>query len=69
MKQNWVICIIGPNCTISGNINIGSSVYVGSGTTIRDHIKICNNVLIGCGSVVTKNIDIPGVYVGSSTKL
>lgn len=46
---------------------IGNNVSIGSNATILP-ISICNNVVIGAGSVVTKNIDIPGVYAGNPAK-
>jgi len=46
---------------------IGNHVSIGSNSTILP-IKICDNVVIGAGSVVTKNINIPGVYAGNPAK-
>jgi acetyltransferase-like isoleucine patch superfamily enzyme len=49
--------------------NIGDNVSVGSNATILP-VSICNNVVIGAGAVVTKNIEVPGVYVGNpATKI
>lgn len=48
--------------------NIGDNVSIGSNATILP-ITICNNVVIGAGAVVTKNIDIPGVYAGNPARL
>lgn len=47
---------------------IGDNVSIGSNTTILP-VDVCNNVVIGAGSVVTKDIKIPGVYVGNPAKL
>lgn len=44
--------------------NIGNHVSIGSNATILPVI-ICDDVVIGAGSVVTKNINIPGVYAGN----
>ena len=46
---------------------IGSRVFIGSNSTILP-IKICNDVVIGAGSVVTKDINVPGFYVGNPAK-
>jgi acetyltransferase-like isoleucine patch superfamily enzyme len=48
--------------------NIGNNVSIGSNATILP-ISICDNVVIGAGSVVTKNIDLPGIYAGNPARL
>lgn len=47
---------------------IGNRVSIGSNATILP-IRICDGVVIGAGAVVTKNIEVPGVYVGNPAKL
>lgn len=47
---------------------IGDNVSIGSNATILP-VNICDNVVIGAGSVVTKNIDLAGVYAGNPAKL
>jgi len=47
---------------------IGNSVSIGTNATILP-VTICDNVVIGAGAVVTKNIDVPGVYAGNPAKL
>ncbi len=46
---------------------IGNNVSIGSNATILP-VQICDNVVIGAGAVVTKNITIPGVYIGNPAK-
>ncbi len=46
---------------------IGNNVSLGSNSTILP-VSICDNVVIGAGSVVTKAIDIPGIYAGNPAK-
>ena len=46
---------------------IGNNVLIGSNATILP-VKICENVTIGAGSVVTKDISIPGTYMGNPAK-
>ncbi|MCF8340932.1 MAG: N-acetyltransferase [Chitinophagaceae bacterium] len=48
--------------------NIGNNVSIGSNATVLP-INICDNVVIGAGSVVTKNIDLPGIYAGNPARL
>lgn len=47
---------------------IGNRVSIGSNATILP-IRICDGVVIGAGAVVTKDIEVPGVYVGNPAKL
>lgn len=46
---------------------INDNVSVGSNSTILP-VSICKNVVIGAGSVVTKDIEISGVYAGNPAK-
>jgi len=48
--------------------NIGNNVSIGSNATILP-VSICDNVVIGAGAVVTKNIEVPGKYVGNPATL
>ena len=43
---------------------IGNNVFIGSNATILP-VRICDNVVIGAGAVVTKDIIIPGIYMGN----
>lgn len=43
---------------------VGNHVSIGTNATILP-VSICDNVVIGAGSVVTKNIEISGVYAGN----
>ncbi|MDR1484375.1 MAG: NeuD/PglB/VioB family sugar acetyltransferase [Planctomycetaceae bacterium] len=58
-------CHIAPHSTICGRTRIGHNVFIGAGSVIIDNISICDNVVIGANSTVIKNIDQPGVYIGS----
>lgn len=60
--------VISSHCDITGNVNIGKNVYLGSRVSIIPSKKIWENVLIGAGSVVFKNIRIPGTYIGNTSK-
>jgi acetyltransferase-like isoleucine patch superfamily enzyme len=50
------------------NTYIGNNVSIGSNATILP-VKICDQVVIGAGAVVTKDINISGVYIGNPAKL
>ena len=47
---------------------IGNRVSIGSNATILP-VSICDGTIIGAGSVVTKDIEIPGIYAGNPAKL
>lgn len=49
-------------------IVIGNNVSIGSNSTILP-VNICDNVVIGAGAVVTKDIELSGIYVGNPAKL
>jgi acetyltransferase-like isoleucine patch superfamily enzyme len=47
---------------------LGNSVSIGTNTTILP-VTICDHVVIGAGAVVTKDITVPGFYVGNPARL
>lgn len=47
---------------------IGDRVSIGSNATILP-VRICSGTVIGAGAVVTKDIEVPGVYVGNPAHL
>lgn len=47
---------------------IGNHVSIGSNSTILP-VSICDHVVIGAGSVVTKNIEVAGIYAGNPAQL
>ena len=47
---------------------IGNRVSVGSNATILP-VKICDDVVIGAGAVVTKDITVPGSYIGNPARI
>ena len=47
---------------------VGNDVSIGSNATILP-VSICDDVVIGAGSVVTKNIEVSGIYAGNPAKL
>lgn len=57
-----------PGSIISGNCKIGNSVYLGTNASIKQGIKITDFVTIGLNAGVVKNINEPGVYVGTPCK-
>lgn len=67
-------CVIGShnhisvNSTVCGRVKIGNRCVIGAGATVKDNISICDDVVVGAGCVVVKNIDEPGVYVGTPAR-
>ena len=47
---------------------VGNNVSIGSNATILP-VHICDNVVIGAGAVVTKDISIPGKYIGNPAQI
>jgi UDP-3-O-[3-hydroxymyristoyl] glucosamine N-acyltransferase len=46
---------------------VGSRVSIGSNATLLP-VNICDDVVIGAGAVVTRDIQVPGVYAGSPAR-
>lgn len=46
---------------------IGDHVSIGSNATIMP-VRICARTVIGAGAVVTRDIDLPGVYAGNPAR-
>ncbi len=47
---------------------VGDKVTVGTNVTILP-VTICDGCVIGAGSVVTRDITVPGIYVGSPARM
>lgn len=58
-----------PGAIVSGNVNIGNCVYMGTNSSVREKINITNNVILGLNSGVVKDINIEGTYGGCPVKL
>lgn len=62
-----VICdyvTLSPGVHVSGKVRIGERAFVGTGAVLLEKIKICDNAVVGAGAVVTKDLTLPGTYVG-----
>jgi acetyltransferase-like isoleucine patch superfamily enzyme len=46
---------------------IGDRVSIGSNATIMP-VSICSDVVIGAGAVVTRDIEVPGIYAGNPAR-
>lgn len=47
---------------------IGHRVSIGSNATVLP-VSICDDVVIGAGAVVTRDIEVPGIYAGNPARL
>jgi len=47
---------------------VGNRVSIGTNATILP-VTICDHVVIGAGAVVTKDVTVPGFYVGNPARL
>ncbi len=51
-----------------GPTTIGNRVSIGSNATILP-VRIADDTVIGAGAVVTRDIEVPGVYAGNPARL
>lgn len=59
-----------PSVNISGNVTVGSGVYLGTQCCIREKLFIVNNAIVGMNATVVNSIEEEGVYVGTpATKI
>jgi acetyltransferase-like isoleucine patch superfamily enzyme len=56
------------NKDLWGSTTIGNRVSIGSGAVILP-VTICDDVVVGAGAVVTRDIAVPGSYVGNPARL
>jgi acetyltransferase-like isoleucine patch superfamily enzyme len=50
-------------------IEIGADCWLGARAMVLGGVRIADGCVVGAGAVVTKNLDVPGVYAGSPAKL
>ena len=57
-----------PSVNISGEVNIGEGVYVGTGAKIINQLEIGNYTIVGAGAVVSKTLPAHCTAVGVPAK-
>lgn len=57
-----------PSVNISGEVNIGTAVYVGTGAKIINLLEIGENTIVGAGAVVSKSLPANCTAVGIPAK-
>ena len=55
---------LSPGVKIAGFVKVGDKVSLGIGSILIDNLVLDSGVRTGGGSVITKNLTIPGLYVG-----
>lgn len=58
-----------PGAIVSGNVRIHDCVYMGTNSSIREKLNVHSLSTIGMNSCVVKNINEPGVYIGTPAKI
>jgi UDP-3-O-[3-hydroxymyristoyl] glucosamine N-acyltransferase len=61
-------CLFDPGVTIAGSCIIQNRCKFNLRSSVIDKILISTGAEIGAGSMVTKNIDTPGMYVGTPAR-
>jgi sugar O-acyltransferase (sialic acid O-acetyltransferase NeuD family) len=67
-------CVIGdyfsamPGSIVSGNVDIGNRVYLGTNSTVIEKNKICDDVIIGANTVIIRGVNEYGTYVGTPAR-
>jgi sugar O-acyltransferase (sialic acid O-acetyltransferase NeuD family) len=55
---------VSPGVHLAGNVSIGRGSWIAIGSSIINNIHVSNNCIVGAGAVVTKDISVPGIYIG-----
>lgn len=51
---------------LTGPIEIGDNVFIGSASVVVQGVRICSSVSVGAGSVIHRSIEAPGLYASAS---
>ena len=57
-----------PGAIISGNVDVGDRVYIGTNSSVKEKIRICDDVVIGLNTGIIKSITSSGTYAGNPIK-
>lgn len=57
-----------PSVNISGEVNVGKGVYVGTGAKIINQLEIGENTIVGAGAIVAKSLPANCTAVGVPAK-
>lgn len=59
---------VSPLASMGGGVTVGERSWLCIGSCVKDHISIAADVTVGANSCVLRDIDAPGVYLGSPAK-
>lgn len=65
--HNSILCAFATtatNVSVSGNVTIGRRVHLGNNSCVKERCLVGNDIIVGMGGVVTKNLYVPGTYIG-----
>lgn len=60
---------IAPSVSVSGDVSIRALVEIGANAVLREKLTINQGAMIGMGAVLTKDVEMNHVMVGSPAKL
>jgi sugar O-acyltransferase (sialic acid O-acetyltransferase NeuD family) len=61
-------CVLNPTVNVSGGVEIGPEVLVGTGAQILQYVKLGDSAVVGAGAVVTKDVEAGTTVVGVPAK-
>lgn len=61
-------CHVATGAILNGAGRLGRSSMVGSRSVVLQCVSVAPETVIGAGAVVTRNINLPGVYVGAPAR-
>jgi acetyltransferase-like isoleucine patch superfamily enzyme len=61
-------CVMQPYSMIAGTSVIGNFCKLNIKSATIDHVVLSDHVELGSGALVTKNIEVPGFYLGSPAR-
>lgn len=67
-------CVIGSyvhvavGAHVAGAAMVGDSTWIGAGSIVSNNISIGPNCTVGAGAAVVRNIEVPGIYVGTPAR-
>lgn len=61
-------CHVATGAILNGAARLGRSSMVGSRSVVLQCVSVAPETVIGAGAVVTRNINLPGVYVGAPAR-
>ena len=61
-------CIVHSGSMIAGKTIIGNNSVLNFKASVLNALTLCDDVVVGAGSMITKNVTVPGYYVGSPAR-